>query len=199
MERSPHVLLAYEGADRFALQQGLEQAEAAYFFTPARWGDLLEWREEHRLAAPRSDGLGTVGAVARDCHGNLAAATSTGGTTGQARGRVGDTPLIGAGTYARNGECAVSATGAGEYLIRATAARQLCDRVKWAGETLAEAAQSVIDDVKRLGGNGGLIAMTAEGEIAFGLRDFGMYRGIISSCVPARTAVFSDERIAFAP
>lgn len=130
MEHSRHVFMAGEGADAFARAQGLRQEDPSYFRTPGRERMLEEWRRNRQTMLPPTHRYGTVGAVALDQHGNLAAATSTGGLTGKEWGRIGDAPVIGAGTYARNGDCAVSATGTGEFFIRDSAARQVCDRVR---------------------------------------------------------------------
>ncbi|WP_368407083.1 isoaspartyl peptidase/L-asparaginase [Asticcacaulis currens] len=194
MEKSPHVLLARDGADRFSVEKGLEQVDPKYFFTQPRWDQLQAWKARNLAAVDQTHLFGTVGAVALDQDGHLAAATSTGGTTGKRWGRVGDSPIIGAGTYAKDGACAVSATGTGEYFIRESAARQVCDRVLWKGQTIAEAAQDTIMAVGAIGGDGGLIAMDAAGEVAFGLNDLGMYRGTVSAETPVKTAIFADEK-----
>lgn len=194
MEKSPHVLLARDGADRFSVEKGLEQVDPKYFFTQPRWDQLQAWKARNLAAVDQTHLFGTVGAVALDQDGHLAAATSTGGTTGKRWGRVGDSPIIGAGTYAKDGACAVSATGTGEYFIRESAARQVCDRVLWNGQTIAEAAQDTIMAVGAIGGDGGLIAIDAAGEVAFGLNDLGMYRGTVSAETPMKTAIFADEK-----
>ena len=138
--------------------------------------------------------FGTVGAVAMDQAGHIAAATSTGGMTGKRWARIGDSPIIGAGTYARDGVCAVSATGSGEYFIRESAARQVCDRVAWKGETIQQAADGTMASITKIGGDGGLIAIDGQGHVAFGMNDLGMYRGAISSAAPTpRTAIYADE------
>jgi beta-aspartyl-peptidase (threonine type) len=196
MEKSPHVMLAREGADAFSLEQGLEQADPSYFRTEERWQQLESWRRDPHLSAlDRRHAYGTVGAVALDTSGHLAAATSTGGLTGKRWGRIGDSPVIGAGTYAADGVCAVSATGTGEYFIRSATARQVCDRVSWKGESIQQAADGAIGDVGRIGGDGGLIAMDGDGKTAFAMNTSGMYRGRITSREAARTALFADERI----
>ncbi|HTN40558.1 MAG TPA: isoaspartyl peptidase/L-asparaginase, partial [Asticcacaulis sp.] len=139
---------------------------------------------------------GTVGAVALDSDGHLAAATSTGGLTGKQWGRIGDSPLIGAGTYARDGDCAVSATGTGEYFIRDSAGRQVCDRVRWNHQDIEAAAHDTIMSIGSIGGDGGLIAMDASGKPAFAINDVGMYRGAVSSDSPViRTAIYGDEKL----
>jgi len=196
MDKSPHVMLAGAGADRFSIEQGLEQVEPGWFRTEERWQQLLAWRKRQQAAIDPTHLFGTVGAVALDAEGNLAAATSTGGMTGKRWGRIGDSPIIGAGTYAKNGQCAVSATGSGEYFIRESAARQVCDRVAWKGETLDAAAEAAIKAVGAIGGDGGLIAMGPGGQAAFAINDLGMYRGRMSAGHAPLTAIFADEKLA---
>ncbi len=194
MEKSPHVMLAREGADQFSKEQGLEQVDPSYFRTEERWKQLEAWGKDHHAALDPTHLFGTVGAVALDQAGHVAAATSTGGMTGKRWGRVGDTPIIGAGTYARDGVCAVSATGSGEYFIRETAARQVCDRVAWKGEDIQTAADATMASITKIGGDGGLIAIDGQGRAAFGMNDLGMYRGAISSTLPTpRTAIYANE------
>lgn len=195
MDKTRHVMLARDGADRFSVEQGLEQVAPEWFRTEERWQQLQAWRNKQAGAIDRTHLFGTVGAVALDADGNLAAATSTGGMTGKRWGRVGDSPIIGAGTYAKNGQCAVSATGSGEYFIRESAARQVCDRIAWNGETLASAAQATIMAVGSIGGDGGLIAMGSNGRPAFAINDLGMYRGRIGPGSEPQTAIFADERL----
>ena len=194
MEKSPHVLLSGAGADAFSLQQGLEQVEPGYFRTEERWEQFQRWRDKRTTALDRTHAYGTVGAVALDQAGHLAAATSTGGTTGMHWGRVGDSPLIGAGTYAEDGKCAVSCTGTGEFFIRAAAARQLRDRIAWHREGVQAAANNTIKDIAKLGGEGGLIAIDARGRVAFAMNSPGMYRGAVGSAAPARTAIYAAEK-----
>jgi beta-aspartyl-peptidase (threonine type) len=194
MEKSPHVMLAREGADQFSRENGLEQVDPSYFRTEERWKQLEAWRKDHHAALDPTHLFGTVGAVAMDKAGHVAAATSTGGMTGKRWGRIGDSPIIGAGTYARDGDCAVSATGSGEYFIRETAARQVCDRIAWKGETVQQAADGTMASITKIGGDGGLIAIDGQGRVAFGMNDLGMYRGAISSTLPtARTAIYANE------
>ena len=196
MERTPHVMLAGPGADRFSAEQGLEQVDPSWFRTEERWQQLQAWQKRQQAAALDATHLfGTVGAVALDAAGNLAAATSTGCMVGKRWGRVGDSPIIGAGTYARNGQCAVSATGSGEYFIRESAARQVCDRVAWRGESLSDAAKATIAAVGAIGGDGGLIAMGADGRPAFALNDLGMYRGRMAAGGAPETAIYADEAL----
>ena len=190
MDKSEHVMFAGLGADAFAESQGLEMVENSYFDTERRRKSLESVLEKRaRTAAERH---GTVGAVAIDSQGNLAAATTTGGMTAKAPGRVGDAPLVGAATYAENGVCAVSATGHGEYFIRVGVAKTICDRVKFTGESVGEAAQVALDEVASLGGDGGVIVIDGQGNVDFVFNSAGMYRGEISS-QGASTAIFRDE------
>src|SRR5262245_20050455 len=147
MEKSRHVMLAREGADQFSVEQGLEQVDPSYFRTEQRWQQLLDWRRDNAKLLDPTHSRGTVGAVAIDVNGHVAAGTSTGGMTGKRWGRVGDSPVIGAGTYAADGTCAVSATGSGEFFIRTSAARQLCDRIAWRGDPVETAAKATIADI----------------------------------------------------
>ena len=193
MEKSRHVMLAREGADQFSVEQGLPQVDPSWFRTEQRWQQLLDWRRDNAASLDPTHSRGTVGAVARDVKGHVAAGTSTGGMTGKRWGRVGDSPLIGAGTYAADGNCAVSATGSGEFFIRASAARQLCDRIAWRGDSVQVAANETIADIGVIGGDGGLIAIDGNGNIAFAMNSSGMYRGWVTSAQPASTAIYSSE------
>jgi L-asparaginase / beta-aspartyl-peptidase len=179
MEKSRHVLLVGSGAEEFALEEGFTLVANHYFRTPERLEQLEHEQRGERvsdLVPPRSHG--TVGAVACDAAGNLAAATSTGGLTNKRPGRVGDSPIIGAGTYARNGIAAVSATGHGEYFIRAVAAHHVCAAVEFRGLTLAQALRELLHQVlPALGGDGGLIAVGADGQIVMDFSTEGMFRG----------------------
>ena len=192
MDKSRHVMLAREGADQFSVEQGLEQVDPSYFRTEQRWQQLLEWRRDNAKLLDPTHLRGTVGAVALDVNGHLAAGTSTGGMTGKRWGRIGDSPVIGAGTYATAG-CAVSATGSGEYFIRASAARQICDRMDWLKAGVQAAAEATIADIGAIGGDGGVIAMDGRGRIGFAMNSSGMYRGWVTSAVPAGTAIYSAE------
>jgi beta-aspartyl-peptidase (threonine type) len=189
MEKSGHVMMDGEGAEAFAKENGIELVDAKYFFTQERWDALQKMKaaEKHRtgrvgkaFVITDQDRHGTVGAVALDKDGNLAAATSTGGTTNKRPGRVGDTPVIGAGTYADNATCAVSATGDGEYFIRATAARDVSALMDCRSMSLKDAAQAALDKVARLGGTGGLIAIDRQGNVALPFNTSGMYRGYVN-------------------
>ena len=182
MEKSRHVLLVGAGAEEFALEEGLALVPNAYFRTEERLAQL----ESERGGRPVSDlfpsSQGTVGAVALDAAGDLAAATSTGGMTNKRQGRVGDSPIIGAGTYAKNGVCAVSATGHGEYFIRAVAAHHICAAVEFRGLTLSEAVHELLHQrLRELGGSGGVIAIGRDGGIVTEFSTEGMFRGIRDS------------------
>jgi beta-aspartyl-peptidase (threonine type) len=191
MERSPHVMLARDGADAFSRAMGLAQVEPRWFETAERRAQLEAWRRGQKASGPAP--RGTVGAVARDQKGNLAAATSTGGMTGKRWGRIGDTPIIGAGTYAADGICAVSATGWGEYFIRLSVARQICDRIRWREQSVDSAAEATMAEVGRLGGDGGVIVLDGRGQLACAMHDAGMYRGSISADRGARTAIYASD------
>jgi len=189
MEQGPHVFLSGSGADRFAVDAGLEQVSNNWFETAERRRQLDEL-----LAGTGFDEevkYGTVGAVAVDVDGHVAAATSTGGLTAKRWGRVGDSPLIGAGTYADDRSAAVSATGSGEYFIRAVAAHQLAERVRIGGQSLQQALDETLSDVRVLGGTGGLIAVAPNGEAAWGFTTAGMYRGMSDSS-GGTVAIYSD-------
>jgi beta-aspartyl-peptidase (threonine type) len=193
MEKTPHVMLAREGADQFSVEQGLEQVDPSYFRTEQRWQELLDWQRDDTASLDPTHSRGTVGAVAIDVNGHLAAGTSTGGMVGKRWGRIGDSPVIGAGTYAADGVCAVSGTGWGELYIRASAARQVCDRIAWQNLSAQAAADATIADIATMGGDGGLIVMDAAGRIAFAMNTSGMYRGWVTSSAPAGTAIYSTD------
>ena len=175
MEKSPHVMLDGAGAEAFAKEQGMELVDPKYFFTQRRWDELKKDQAEQGATSGKH-GHGTVGAVALDSAGNLAAATSTGGTSNKRPGRIGDSPIIGAGTYANNATCAVSGTGDGEYFIRAVVAHQVSASIEH-GMSLEDAAQAAIKQVEQLGGTGGLIAIDRNGQVAMPFNTQGMYRG----------------------
>ena len=179
MEKSRHVLLVGAGAEEFALEEGLTLVPNLYFRTAERLEQLqFEQRGDHVSDIVPPTTQGTVGAVARDAAGNLAAATSTGGMTNKRPGRVGDSPIIGAGTYAKNGVCAVSATGHGEYFIRTVAAHHVCAAVEHRGVTLEDAVHELLHEILRaLGGDGGLIAIDHAGRIVMDFSTEGMFRG----------------------
>ena len=199
MTDSVHVMLSGAGAETFAREQGLEFADDAYFHTDYRWRQLQEARAaesatDAALPPSMNRWLSTVGAVALDRAGNLAAATSTGGMTNKRWGRIGDSPIIGAGTYADNRSCAVSATGHGEYFIRATVARDTCARVQFNGAALERAADEVINgQLRRMGGDGGIIAIDRNGEIALTFNTPGMYRARIGVDGELFVGIYRDE------
>jgi L-asparaginase / beta-aspartyl-peptidase len=190
MQQGPHVFLSGKGADQFAREHGFEQVDNHWFEVPERRRQL----EELLVTEGFDDEVkyGTVGAVAVDIDGHVAVATSTGGLTAKRWGRVGDSPLIGAGTYADDRSAAVSATGSGEYFIRAVAAHQLAERVRCGGETLQQALDSVLADIESLGGKGGLIAVGPNGDSAWGFTTPAMYRGMADAS--GRTVkIYADQ------
>jgi beta-aspartyl-peptidase (threonine type) len=195
MESSPHVMLIGEAATQFAREAGLAFAAPDYFFTEARWqalADTIAQEAAGALDADESRRHGTVGAVARDRHGNLAAATSTGGMTGKLPGRVGDSPVIGAGTFADNATCAVSATGHGEFFIRYAVAHEIAARIAHAGQPLAGAAEMVVAELGRAGGSGGVVAVGRDGALALPFNCAGMYRGYVADDGIVYTAIYDE-------
>jgi beta-aspartyl-peptidase (threonine type) len=194
MERSGHVLLAGPGADRFAEESGLEIVPPDYFATPERWEELQGKLAEDRGGSGGSGRpTGTVGAVALGPDGTLAAGASTGGTTGKRPGRVGDSPLVGAGVYAEDGVCAVSCTGDGESFIRLAMAHEIVALVKYRGLDLREAAsRAVHEGLARVGGEGGVIALGPDGQAALPFHAAGMYRGTITESGTTRVAIFRE-------
>jgi len=189
MERSDHVLLIGEGALAFCREQRVAFAEPDYFSTEERQRELQHALEGHGRDAA---GQGTVGAVACDRDGNLAAATSTGGMTGKAPGRVGDSPIIGAGTYADNAACAVSATGHGEFFIRYGAAFEIAARLRYAGQSLQEASRAVIDALAVFGGRGGVVAVDRTRTLTLPFNTAGMYRGYVRTDGTIHTAIWDE-------
>jgi len=216
MEKSPHVMLIGEGADAFAGRVGLEQVDQSFFFTESRWQALVkQLTREGRPVPPRPAGApppsqtvpvgqfeespdthryGTVGVVAVDRQGNIAAGTSTGGMQAKMQGRVGDSPIIGAGTYASNQSCAVSGTGTGEYFIRLGVAREVCDLVFFKGMKLQEAADQVIHkELEALHGDGGVIAVSPDGQMAWSFNTRGMFRARLAEGGKLEVGVYADE------
>ena len=196
MEKSPHVFMVGDGAEAFAQSVGIELVDPSYFRTDERWKQLQDALKAEAAGQQSSLGrmihYGTVGAVALDKAGHLAAATSTGGMTNKRYGRVGDSPIIGAGTYA-NAHCAVSATGWGEYYIRTVAAHDICTRVEYAKEPIARAAKEVVIDViPKLGGDGGVIALDDQGNFTTPFNTDGMYRGWVDKDGKVHVAILGD-------
>jgi beta-aspartyl-peptidase (threonine type) len=193
MESSPHVFLAGEGAIEFAIDQELELKPSSWFRTERRWQQLQRAILQGALPTEQDQGrFGTVGAVALDADGRLAAATSTGGTTAKRWGRLGDVPVIGAGTWA-DGGCAVSATGDGEYFIRAAAAHAICARMSLSGQTPAAAASGVLEEIRALGGLGGVIVLDGAGRYSLSFSTEGMYRGR-ADAKGREVAIFAGEQ-----
>ncbi|EKM33906.1 MULTISPECIES: isoaspartyl peptidase/L-asparaginase family protein [Vibrio] len=199
MRNSNHVLLVGEGAEKFAFEQGHEYTEQDYFFTDRRYEQLLSMREKGLFALsesryPDDRKHGTVGAVALDQQGNLAAATSTGGVTNKKYGRVGDSALIGCGTVAENGVVAVSTTGVGEFFIRKRVAEDVAARMRYLQEDVHTACEHIIQgDLKAMGGEGGLIAIDAKGELHFAMNSSGMYRAGINTRGELTVKIYADE------
>jgi beta-aspartyl-peptidase (threonine type) len=192
MDKSPHVMLSGQGAEEFALEQGLAPVPNAHFATERRRREL-DRLLHGKIEAGRESLMGTVGAVARDAQGNLAAATSTGGMTGKKWGRVGDSPIIGAGTYAANDCCAVSATGHGEFFIRAAVAHEIASLMRYRGLDVEAAADEVVmRQLVRLGGSGGVIAVGRDGRVAMPFNSEGMLRGAMDSSGRLVTALLKD-------
>ncbi len=214
MLQSPHVFLVGEGADEYAATVGLEQVPNSYFFTERRWQSLVNQLKKNGkpvpqrpegappapsepqadLETPDAHKYGTTGIAVRDRHGNVAAGTTTGGTQGKQFGRVGDTPVIGAGTYASNDSCAVSATGTGEYFIRLTVASRICSLVQYRGMPLQAAMDEVVQ--KQLGaihGDGGVIGLTPDGQLAWSFNTPGMFRGKLVEGGQLQIGIYRDE------
>ncbi|MDP7178956.1 MAG: isoaspartyl peptidase/L-asparaginase [Verrucomicrobiota bacterium] len=200
MEKSPHVLFTNRGAEKFASDNGLEMVDPKYFFTERRWKQILKWRKQQEAKAKpqataepdrHADYFGTVGCVALDTAGNIAAGTSTGGMTGKRFGRIGDSPIIGAGTYADNRTAGISCTGHGEYFIRHAVAHDISARMAYKQESLAKAAADVVQTVlKQAGGSGGIIGLDAKGNIVMEFNTPAMTRGAIDRDGNLKTALF---------
>ncbi len=216
MEKSPYVMMAGPGTDAFAKSVGLEQVDNSFFFTESRWQSLVkQLQKEGKPVPPRPVGApppgatepvafydepgdssnhGTTGVVALDRNGNLAAGTSTGGLQGKMPGRVGDSPIIGAGTYASNQSCAVSATGSGEYFIRLGVAREICNLVRFQNMPIQKAADQVIHkELEDLHGDGGVIAITPDGQTAFSFNTPGMFRARLAEGGKLEVHIYKDE------
>ncbi|SNS60352.1 beta-aspartyl-peptidase (threonine type) [Sphingomonas laterariae] len=193
MDQSHHVFLAGTGADGFARAHDIEAADPAWFETAERRRQLDEILANPDAPFDSAMKYGTVGAVALDSHGHVAAATSTGGLTGKKWGRVGDSPLIGAGTYADDRACAVSCTGSGEMFIRLGVAHEITARVRLAGESIEDAADELIAELTEMGGKGGVIVVSADGSGGWAFNTPGMYRAIATHDSPPEIAIYSDE------
>jgi beta-aspartyl-peptidase (threonine type) len=213
MDKSQNVMMIGPGADSFAIHVGLQQEPSSYFFTEQRWQNLIQELKKQNLPIPtRPRGVppppsghaaffespdthkyGTVGVVALDQHGNIAAGTSTGGLTAKRWDRVGDSPIIGAGTYAANDSCAVSATGTGEYFIRLTVARTICALVQYKHMRLQQAVNAVITQVGDIHGDGGVIAITPDGQQAWGYNTPGMFRAKLKQGGKVQIGIYRDE------
>lgn len=195
MDNSEHVMMQGKGAEKFARRHGFKLVSNRYFYTERRWLQLQHALEQKTGALQDHDAekFGTVGAVALDKAGNLAAGTSTGGRTNKLYGRVGDSPIIGAGNYASNASCAVSGTGHGEYFIRATVARDVCAMMEYAGVSLEEAANTVVfERMGNIGGTGGVIAVDKDGNIAMPFNTSGMYRAAVTPGGEPAVAIFQE-------
>ena len=200
MERSPHVMLSGAGAEEFAMRQGMELVDPSYFHTESRWRALERVREQERRergdttgALPADDKFGTVGVVALDRNGNIAAGTSTGGMTNKRWGRIGDSPIIGAGTYA-NEQCGISATGWGEYFIRNVVAYDICARMRYRGISLGQSAHAMIMDQLQAQEpeTGGIIGLDAAGNVVATFNTSGMYHGWIDEAGDIQTGIYRD-------
>ncbi len=190
MEQSNHVMLCGNGADKFAKEVGLDIADSSYFFTDRRWKSYLKTRNKS------SEKHGTVGAVALDKYGNIAAGTSTGGMTYKMKGRIGDSPVIGAGTFADNETCAISATGHGEFFIRNVVAHDISALMKYKGISLKDASEKVIlEKLKNIGGEGGIIGVDSQGNYTMTFNTAGMYRGVITSDGVKEVLIFGNQQL----
>jgi len=200
MQHSAHVMMVGQGAETFATSQGIALVDPAYFRTEKRWQQLQKALREEASGQAHADletarHFGTVGAVALDAQGHLAAGTSTGGMTNKRYGRVGDSPIIGAGTWA-DARCAVSGTGWGEYYIRTAAAHEICARMRYQGQTPEQAGKGVINDtIPQMGGDGGAIVLSADGKAATPFNTQGMYRGWIGADGVPHVAIFANETL----
>lgn len=200
MTKSPHVMLIGQGAEIFAAKQGLEIVDPSYFYTQHRWNQLQKAIAKESILLDHDASLdtlpgedekrGTVGAVALDCHGNLAAGTSTGGLTNKHSGRVGDSSIIGAGTYADNRSVAVSTTGTGEIFIRTAAAFNTAAQVRFLYASITEAADNTLEEIAAMGGDGGLLVLDADGNYTMRFNTGAMFRGTIGEDGIARTGIF---------
>lgn len=195
MEESPHVFFSGAGATEFAKDQGLELVDSSYFYTEKSWERYLRAKaaKEKQVALPETLKMGTVGCVIRDTQGNLAAGTSTGGMTWKKHGRIGDSPVIGAGTYADNKTCAISCTGHGEYFIRAVVAYNISARMAYGGLTLQDASKAVVmDQLLEMGGRGGIIGVDYLGNPVITFNTTGMFRGYVMEGKEPQVAMYAE-------
>lgn len=193
MDKGPHVFLAGAGAEQFARENAVEEADPSWFFTQERWDQLQKLKARQVSARDVDYKYGTVGAVAVDQAGHVAAATSTGGMTGKRWDRIGDSPVIGAGTYADDRACAVSATGTGEYFIREGVAHEICARIRFVGESAQAAADAVMLETGEMGGDGGVIVVTPDGQAIYAFNTPGMYRARATSEGMKEVAIYRDD------
>jgi L-asparaginase / beta-aspartyl-peptidase len=193
MDKGPHVFLIGDGAEQFARENGIQEVEPSWFYTQERWDQLQQLKAQKLSAYDVDRKYGTVGAVAVDSEGHVAAATSTGGLTGKRWGRIGDSPVIGAGTYADDRACAISATGTGEFFIREGVAHEICARMRFTGESPQVAADTVMLEVGEMGGDGGVIVIAPDGQSAFSFNTAGMYRARANSEGLKEVAIFRDD------
>ena len=191
LDHSVHVFLSGQGAEEFAVEQGLKQVDPSYFFTQKNFDRLKEVKVA--VNVPSQEKLGTVGAVALDVNGNLAAGTSTGGMTNKRYGRIGDVPVIGAGTYAENDVCGISATGHGEFFIRNVVAHDIAARMKYAGHSIEKASTEVIAALKEKGGAGGVIGLDSQGHVVMPFNTPGMFRGYITLDGSPVVAIYTED------
>jgi L-asparaginase / beta-aspartyl-peptidase len=207
MEKSPHVMMVGKGAEQFAKEKGLVIVDTSYFYDERRWKQLQKAKKEEEQMLDHSDTtgylpsfqtdykFGTVGAVALDIYGNIAAGTSTGGMTNKRFGRVGDAPIIGAGTYANNNTCAVSCTGHGEYFIRAAVAHDISALMEYKGLSVEQAAKEVVmKKLVKMEGEGGVIALDAKGNFAMIFNSQGMYRGYMKKGESPKVFIYKDDK-----
>ena len=206
MEKSPHVMMTGRGAEKFVKEKGIEIVDTSYFYDEKRWKQLQKAKDEEKQEIDHSDTtgyhevtkdykFGTVGAVALDKYGNIAAGTSTGGMTNKRFGRIGDSPIIGAGTYANNRTCAVSCTGHGEYFIRAAVAHDISALVEYKNYTVEQAAKEVVmNKLVKMGGEGGVIVLDAKGNFAMIFNSEGMYRGYMKKDGKPEVLIYKDEK-----
>ena len=191
LDNSVHVFLSGKGAEDFAIERGLVQVDESYFFTKKNYDKLIQVKMENQDI--KEEKIGTVGAVAIDFQNNISAGTSTGGMTNKRYGRVGDVPVIGAGTYAENGVCGISATGHGEFFIRNVVAYDIAARIKYKNENIQKASREVIENLKSIGGLGGVIGLDQNKNVVMPFNTKGMFRGYISEKGEPVVMIYGDQ------